>query len=113
MPGGVAFCVELGRKPCVQLVPPFVDVANPMFAAPPPKTRPTWKVERRQPLDLTGSPLGGTIMRLPVIGSEPKGDPNAKQDWPLADGRAHPGAGRSSLTGGCIIRGCGLGWRWH
>ncbi len=34
-----------GRKPLVQLAPELVEVAKPMFAAPPPKIRPTWNAE--------------------------------------------------------------------
>src|SRR5919197_4897007 len=32
-----------GRNPCLQLLPPLVEVAKPMLAAPPLKMRPTWK----------------------------------------------------------------------
>src|SRR5271165_4365108 len=35
--------VRPGRKPFVQLVPPFVEVAKPMSEAPPLNLRPTWK----------------------------------------------------------------------
>src|SRR2546430_4844803 len=34
-----------GRKPCVQVAPPSVDVANPMSDEPPPETRPVWNAE--------------------------------------------------------------------
>src|SRR6266700_7416300 len=44
-PGGVELTVVPGRKPAVQLFPPLVDVAKPMFEAPPLKKRPTWKAE--------------------------------------------------------------------
>ena len=36
-----------GRKPLVKLVPPSMEVANPMSDAPPPKKRPTWKADTR------------------------------------------------------------------
>src|SRR6266571_4445766 len=45
MPGGVAKTVLDGRKPLVKLLPPLVEVANPMLEAPPLKKRPTWKAE--------------------------------------------------------------------
>jgi hypothetical protein len=44
-PGGLATVVVPGRNPLVQVVPPSVERAQPMLADPPPKTRPTWKVE--------------------------------------------------------------------
>src|SRR5579859_3325554 len=44
-PGGVALSVVPGRKPCVKVVPPLIDVAKPMLEAPPLKKRPTWKAE--------------------------------------------------------------------
>src|SRR5262249_13008152 len=34
-----------GRKPCVQVAPPSVDVAKPMSLAPPSVNRPDWKTE--------------------------------------------------------------------
>src|SRR5436305_12002751 len=45
MPGGVAKTVVAGKKPAVQLLPPLVEVANPILEAPPLKKRPTWKAE--------------------------------------------------------------------
>src|SRR5258708_37666391 len=47
MPDGVAKGVVPGRKPLVKLLPPLVEVANPISEAPPLKKRPTWKVETR------------------------------------------------------------------
>ena len=44
-PGGVATAVVAGRNPLVQVAPLSADVPQPMLAAPPPKTRPTWKAE--------------------------------------------------------------------
>jgi hypothetical protein len=40
-----ATVVMPGRKPDVQVAPELVEVAKPMFAAPPPKIRPTWNAE--------------------------------------------------------------------
>src|SRR6266705_4237658 len=45
MPAGVAKTVLEGRNPDVQDLPPLVDVAKPMFEAPPSKNRPTWNAE--------------------------------------------------------------------
>src|SRR5260370_26259910 len=45
MPGGVAAVGVPGRKPGVNLLPPLLEVANPISVAPPPKMRPTWKAE--------------------------------------------------------------------
>src|SRR6185437_11176965 len=44
-PAGMLFAVMPGRKPCVQVTPPFVEVAQPMSEDPPPDTRPDWKVD--------------------------------------------------------------------
>src|SRR5437899_12933011 len=45
MPAGVAKTVLEGRNPDVQDLPPLVEVAKPMFEAPPSKNRPTWNAE--------------------------------------------------------------------
>src|SRR2546423_1105323 len=45
MPGGVAKSVDPGRKRRVHVFPPLVEVAQPMFEAPPLKNRPDWKAE--------------------------------------------------------------------
>src|SRR2546422_8043921 len=45
MPAGVAKTVLAGRKPDVHFLPPLVEVAKPMFEAPPLKNRPTWNAE--------------------------------------------------------------------
>jgi hypothetical protein len=34
--------VKAGRKPCVHEAPAFVEVAQPISDAPPPKNRPDW-----------------------------------------------------------------------
>jgi len=47
MPLGVENAVVPGRKPLLKLVPPLVEVANPMSDAPPPKKRPTWKADTK------------------------------------------------------------------
>ena len=44
-PGGVAYTVVLGRKPCVQVMPLSVLVAQPMSEAPPSVKRPDCMVE--------------------------------------------------------------------
>ena len=41
-PRGLEFTVRLGRKPRRQVRPASSEVAKPMFAAAPPKIRPTW-----------------------------------------------------------------------
>jgi hypothetical protein len=42
---GVENGVVPGRNPDVHDLPPFVEVANPMLAAPPSNMRPTWNAE--------------------------------------------------------------------
>src|SRR5258708_15096026 len=45
MPGGVGGVVGRGRRPLVILLPPLLEVANPISVAPPPKMGPTGKAE--------------------------------------------------------------------
>src|SRR5712691_8524344 len=47
MSGGVEKGVVPGRKSCLKLLPPVLEVANPMAEAPPLKKRPTWKAETK------------------------------------------------------------------
>src|SRR5437879_11885366 len=47
MPASVEKGVVPSRKPLVKLLPPLLEVANPMSEAPPLKKRPTWKVETK------------------------------------------------------------------
>ena len=44
-PAGVAKTVVPGRNPFVQVAPLFVEVAYPMFEAPPLLNRPVWKTD--------------------------------------------------------------------
>src|SRR5205823_2285210 len=44
-PAGVAYLVRLGRPPSDHVAPLSVEVANPMFEAPPSVNRPIWKAD--------------------------------------------------------------------